>query len=90
MLRVRSLLLKLTVAAAVTAGVAACDAPSGALAPRQRRPEAPLSAVAVDSLTTKKLSPVNATTAISDPEYCRSGYQVAYREDGTPYCAAIE
>ena len=87
--RARSLLLKATVAVGVLAALAACDAPGGALAPREHRPGPTPAMTTTDSSSTWK---VNATTATvtGDGEFCRSGYQVAYREDGTPYCAPIE
>jgi hypothetical protein len=88
--RVRSLFLKVTVASAVVLGVAACDASSGSLGPREHRPEAPASRSAADTMGTRKLGPTSTTSLTVDEETCRSGYQVAYREDGTPYCAPIE
>lgn len=87
MLRVRSLLLKSALAASVVAGLAACDAPSGALAPRQLR--ATPSMTAGDTTSGRSVTS-SSVTITGDGEFCRSGYQVAYREDGTPYCAPIE
>ena len=89
MLRVRSLLLKATVAAGMLAALAACDASSSALAPREHRPSASAAMTSSDTLSGRKFGPSSAT-ATADEEFCRSGYQVAYREDGTPYCEPIQ
>lgn len=90
MLRARSLLLKAMVAAGVLATLAACDASSGALGPREHRASAPALRTSFDSLSGRPLGTSTTSSVAGDDETCRSGYQVAYREDGTPYCSPIE
>lgn len=75
----RGWILRLVAGAGVLAGLAACDAPA-----RLAGPAAPHAAVAADSTAT----PTATTDAAGDPLItCRSGYQIAYRSDGTAYCA---
>jgi len=82
----RASLLKAVVSIGVAAGLAACDAPSGALAPRTRDIAPTVLKAVTDSTTTAK--PTSASTT-SDELTCRSGYQIAYRDDGTWYCEPI-
>jgi hypothetical protein len=81
----RAFLLKAAAAAAVVAVLAACDAPTGALGPRSFR-ATPASRTQIDSLPADLGGGV--TTMSADEETCRSGYHIAYREDGTWYCEA--
>lgn len=75
----RGWIVRLVVGAGVLAGLAACDAPA-----RLAGPAAPRAAVAADSTGSPTMSPDGAGDPIVT---CRSGYQIAYREDGTAYCA---
>lgn len=81
----RASLLKAVVSIGIAAGLAACDAPSGALAPRTRDITPTVLKVVTDS--TKTATPTSASTG--DELTCRSGYQIAYRDDGTWYCEPI-
>lgn len=82
----RASLLKAVVFIGIAAGLAACDAPSGALAPRTRDITPTVLRAVTD--TTKTAKPTSAST-MDDELTCRSGYQIAYRDDGTWYCAPI-
>jgi hypothetical protein len=81
----RAFLLKAAAALAVVAALAACDTPSGALGPRSFR-ATPGSRTQLDSLPVELGGGV--TTMSADDETCRSGYHIAYRDDGTWYCEA--
>jgi hypothetical protein len=85
MSRIRSHLLKATAAVVVIAALAACDAPSGAFGPRDFRAPRALRDV-TDSTAIVPLPDNTTTTTSSDEETCRSGYHIAYRDDGTWSC----
>lgn len=84
-----SLLFRASVTIGLVATLAACDAPSGALGPRDAgHPSATL--VGDSLLTLPTTSPTSTTTSTTmDEPTCRSGYQIAYRSDGTWYCEPI-
>ena len=85
MSRIRSHLLKATAAIVVIAALAACDSPSGAFGPRDfRAPHALRDGF--DSTAVVPLPDSTASAPASDEETCRSGYHIAYRDDGTWYC----
>lgn len=86
MSRVRSLVLKASAAVVVLAALAACDAPSGALGPRSLR--APGSSHTLTDSSAVSLPSVRVNTMSTDEDTCRSGYHIAYRDDGTWYCEA--
>ena len=81
---IRSLLLKATAAVVVVAALAACDAPSGVMGPRDLR------APGVTRATTDSArAPIRGAAITSgDEDTCRSGYHIAYRDDGSWYCEA--
>ena len=81
----RAFLIKAAAALAVVAALAACDAPTGALGPRNLRPTSAARA-ATDSTSIDLGGGI--TTMSLDDETCRSGYHIAYRDDGTWYCEA--
>jgi hypothetical protein len=82
----RASLLKAVVSIGIAAGLAACDAPSGALAPRTRDITPTVLRIVTDSTKTTKPTSANTT---DDELTCRGGYQIAYRDDGTWYCEPI-
>jgi len=84
---IRSLLLKATAAVVVVAALAACDAPSGAVGPRDLRAPGVTRAV-TDSVGLRIPVRSGTSTMSTDEDTCRSGYHIAYRDDGTWYCEA--
>ena len=80
----RAFVLKAAAAVAVVAALAACDAP-GALGPRNLRPT---HAARTASDSTSIDLGGGITTQMLDDDTCRSGYHIAYRDDGTWYCEA--
>lgn len=65
-------------------GVAACDAASTVASPRAAGASSrDASAASGTTTTTTTMSTMSDTTVT-----CRSGYQIAYRSDGTAYCVA--
>jgi|GraSoiStandDraft_1057264.scaffolds.fasta_scaffold1702086_1 hypothetical protein len=88
MSRVRSLVLKASAAVVVLAALAACDAPTGALGPRSIRAPGSTRNAVTDSLGVPLPGIKVNTMSTTDEETCRSGYHIAYRDDGTFYCEA--
>jgi len=82
---IRSLLTKATAAVVVVVALAACDAPSGVVGPRDLHAPG-VSRTVADSAR----GPIRggATIMSTDEDTCRSGYHIAYRDDGTWYCEA--
>lgn len=65
-------------------GVAACDAASHVTSPRAAGAssrDASAASSTTTGTTTTTMSTMSDTTVT-----CRSGYQIAYRSDGTAYC----
>lgn len=80
MTRARVWLLRSAAIAAVV-GLAACDASSNVSGPRPQNVSR-----ATGSMTTM----TTMTTASDTTSTCRSGYQIAYRADGTAYCVPMD
>jgi hypothetical protein len=86
----RKLLLKASAALALIAGLAACDASSSALAPRggADATRATRAVTPTDSLG-RRGTTTSTTMSLDDDSTCRTGYQIAYRDDGSSYCEPI-
>lgn len=81
MTRARVWLVRAAVVGAAL-GAAACDAASNVASPRQA------TAARRDGGTVTSDGKAQPMTMAADTTIeCRSGYQIAYRSDGTPYCA---
>ena len=81
----RAFLLRAAAAVAVVAALAACDAPSGTLGPRNFR------ATPTRTLGDSTAVPLGGRMmpmSVDEEPTCRSGYHIAYRDDGTWYCDA--
>ena len=64
-------------------GLAACDAASNVASPR-----AATSARRDASTVSSGATPTTMTMSSDSTVDCRSGYQIAYRDDGSAYCVA--
>lgn len=82
MTRARAWLLRAAVVASVV-GLAACDAPSAVSGPRPQASARTTGGTSTMTMTT-------TSTASDTTGTCRSGYQIAYRSDGSTYCVPMD